>query len=152
MTLPPDFNEFIASLNAREVRYLTVGGYAVAFHGHPRFTGDFDVWVEPTPENARRVVQALDAFGFGGVGLTAADFAAPGRVVQLGYPPLRIDLLTSLEGVAFEPCYRARVTLQLEGLAIPFIGRDCLLQNKRALGRHQDLADLEALGLTGPPR
>jgi hypothetical protein len=143
--LSRDFSEFIASLNAREVRYLIVGGYAVAFHGHPRYTKDLDVWVERTPENAERLLRALGDFGFGGVGLTAEDFLVPDRVVQLGYPPARIDLLTSCEGVDFEPAYARRETLEVGGVAASFIGIEELRQNKRALGRHQDLADLDRL-------
>lgn len=96
MILNPDFKEFVALLNAHEVRFLVVGGYAVAFHGHPRYTKDLDVWVEP--ENARRLMRALEAFGFGSVGLEAQDFLEPDYIVQLGYPPNRIDLITSLKG------------------------------------------------------
>ena len=104
MTIAPDFSEFAACLNGREVRYLVVGGYAVAFHGHPRYTKDLDVWIERTPENVRRLLSGLGDFGFGAVGLVEADFLEPEQVIQLGYPPLRIDLLTSLVGVAFAPC------------------------------------------------
>lgn len=145
MTIATDFREFAASLNAHDVRYLVVGGYAVAFHGHPRYTKDLDVWVDATPDNARRLLDALRDFGFGSVGLGVQDFLTPGDVIQLGYPPLRIDLLTSLTGVDFERCYPDRSVLTVEGVAIPVIGLDGLRENKRALGRHQDLADLENL-------
>lgn len=145
MTIAPDFREFAASLNAREVRYLIVGGYAVAFHGHPRYTKDLDVWIERTEENAERLLQALADVGFGHVGLDEDDFLTPDRLVQLGYPPLRIDLLTSVSGVEFEACYEHRDVAEIEGVMLPFIGLAELRANKRASGRHQDLADLENL-------
>ncbi|NBC18541.1 MAG: hypothetical protein GVY18_14640 [Bacteroidetes bacterium] len=145
MTIAPDFREFAACLNAREVRYLIVGGYAVAFHGHPRYTKDLDVWIERTPENVRKLLRALDDFGFGSVGLGADDFLEPDQIIQLGYPPLRIDLLTSLDGVTFEVCYKNRQTLDVDEVRLFFIGLECLRSNKRASGRHQDLADLENL-------
>ena len=148
MTIAPDFREFAACLNAREVRYLIVGGYAVAFHGHPRYTKDLDVWIDRTPKNVELLLQGLDDFGFGSLGLTAEDFLEPDHVIQLGYPPLRIDLLTSLVGVTFSECYGDRVGLDIEGVALPFIGLACLRANKRASGRHQDLADLENLAET----
>ncbi len=143
--LSPDFSEFAALLNAHEVRYLVVGGYAVAFHGHPRYTKDFDVWVDRSPENVERLLTALRAFGFGSVGLVSADFTTPDRVVQLGVPPQRIDLLTSLEGAEFEAAYADHVEVELEEVTLPVIGLEALKANKRTLGRHQDLADLEKL-------
>ena len=145
MVLNPDFREFAASLNARDVRYLIVGGYAVAFHGHPRYTKDLDVWIDREPTNADRLVLALADFGFGSVGLVADDFLELGQVVQLGYPPNRIDLLTSLEGVDFAACYGTREALDVAGVRVPFISLERLKENKRAVGRHQDLADLDNL-------
>ena len=145
MVLSPDFREFAASLNAHEVRYLVVGGYAVAFHGHPRYTKDLDIWIDREPHNADRLLLALADFGFGSVGLTAQDFLEPGQVVQLGYPPNRIDLITRLEGVDFAACYPRRETLEVEGVLVAFIDLEHLKQNKRAIGRYQDLADLEKL-------
>ena len=143
--LNPDFKDFVASLNASGARYLVVGGYAVALHGHPRYTKDIDVWLEATPENAPRIVKALEAFGFGSLGLTQSDFLIPDQVVQLGFPPNRIDLLTSLTGVDFESCYPARVRVEIDGLPVDFIDIENLKKNKRAVGRNQDLADLDAL-------
>ena len=105
MVLNQDFKEFIQSLNAHKVRYLIIGGYAVAFHGYPRYTKDLDVWVWLDPGNAKRVIDALDQFGFGSLGLTVEDFLEPEQVIQLGYPPSRIDLLLNLKGVDFEVCY-----------------------------------------------
>jgi predicted nucleotidyltransferase len=145
MQLDRDFKEFLACLAGRDVRFLVVGGYAVAAHGHPRYTGDLDVWVRSSGENAERLIAALDAFGFGSVGLTTDDFTEPGRVVQLGYPPVRIDLLTSIDGVAFDACFERRVEIELDGLVVPFIALDDLRRNKSSSGRPQDIADLAAL-------
>lgn len=145
MLLDRDFSEFIGFLLAREVRFLVVGGYAVAVHGHPRYTGDLDIWVSADADNATRLMLALDDFGFGARDITAADFTAPGRVVQLGYPPLRIDLLTSIDGVSFKDCFANRVEVDVGDLTVPFIGLTELRQNKTASARAQDLADLEAL-------
>jgi hypothetical protein len=147
--LSPDFSEFVALLAEHEVRYLIVGGYAVAYHGYPRYTGDIDIWLEPSSENAGRVVAALEAFGFGALGLGPETFTEPDSVVQLGYPPNRIDLLTGLEGVSFKTCFENRETAELDGIPVSFIGRDALLTNKRALGRHQDLADVDHLDPRG---
>ena len=145
MILHPDFREFVRSLNANRVRYLVVGGYAVAFHGHPRYTKDLDIWVEPSAGNAERIVKALEDFGFGSLGLKASDFLVPDQAIQLGYPPCRIDLLSTLPGVEFDPCYSARVQVVIDNTPIDFIDLENLKKNKRAAGRHQDLADLENL-------
>jgi hypothetical protein len=143
--LDPDFRDFVNLFVANEVRFLIVGGYAVAAHGLPRYTGDLDAWVWVSSENASRVVASLEAFGFTGLGLSDEDFSKRDRVVQLGYPPYRIDILTSIDGVEFEPAWRRRVILELDGISVPFIGRDDLLANKRAAGRPQDIADVERL-------
>lgn len=143
--LNQDFREFIQSLNDNGVRYLLVGGYAVALHGHPRYTKDIDVWIEMSAENAARLIAALEQFGFGALGLTAADFLVPDQVIQLGQPPNRIDLLVSLSGVEFEACYNSRITIELDGVATSVINVEDLKRNKRAAGRYQDLADVENL-------
>lgn len=145
MHLDSDFRELLACLAAREVRYLVVGGYAVAAHGHPRYTGDLDLWVWTDPGNAENLLTALADFGFASVGLTPADFTEPNRVVQLGYPPLRVDLLTSIDGVDFESCFDRRVHILVEELSIPFICLEDLRRNKTASGRPQDQADVAAL-------
>ena len=145
MVLSPDFREFIQSLNDNGVRYLVVGGYAVAFYGYPRYTKDLDVWIEMSEENARRMVKALDQFGFGSLGLTVEDFLTPDQIIQLGYPPNRIDILTTLPGVEFSDCYPFRTVVDVEGLPVKFIDLDNLKRTKRASGRFQDLADLENL-------
>ena len=145
MILNPDFKEFVRLLNEHEVRYLVVGGYAVTFHGHPRYTKDIDIWLWLEPTNAARIVQMLDDFGFGSLGLSAEDFLEPNQVIQLGYPPSRIDLTTSLTGVDFETCYPERLTIDIDGVELSVIDLENLKKNKRATGRLQDLADVEAL-------
>ena len=140
-----DFREFIELLNAAEVRYLVVGGYAVAVHGYPRYTKDLDVWIERSPDNAARLMQALHQFGFGGLDLSSGDFLKNNTIVQLGYPPNRIDVLTSLQGLSFSDCYDDRLTVRIEGVDVAFIDVENLKQNKAATGRAQDLADLEHL-------
>jgi hypothetical protein len=148
--LDPDFKDFVEVFVANDVRFLIVGGFAVAAHGLPRYTGDLDAWVWVSSENASRVVRALDAFGFAGLGLTEDDFSQPDRIVQLGYPPYRIDIFTSIEGVQFDEAWSRRVVLELDGILVPFIGRDDLLTNKRVAGRPQDIADVERLTNQGP--
>ena len=145
MALNQDFKEFIQSLNENEVKYLVIGGYAVAFHGHPRYTKDLDVWIELSEQNAIRLVKALDTFGFGSLGLKATDFLEPNQVIQLGYPPNRIDILMTPKGIDFATCYEQRVLVDIDGVTCLFIDLENLLKNKRATGRHQDLADVENL-------
>jgi hypothetical protein len=132
-------------LNAKRVRAVVVGGHALAFHGHPRFTKDLDVFVDPSPENARLILEALHDFGFGSVGLTAEDFSTPGRIVQLGIAPNRIDLMTAIDGVSFEEAWTGRVAGRFGGQPVSYLGRTDLLRNKRAAGRPQDIADIAAL-------
>jgi len=143
--LNQDFREFIQSLSANGVRYLVVGGYAVALHGHPRYTRDLDVWIDMSPDNAANVVKALGQFGFGSLGLKISDFLVPDQIIQLGYPPNRIDVLTTLPGVDFASCYPSRLEIEVAGVRVNFIDLENLRKNKRATGRHQDLADLENL-------
>jgi len=143
--LNQDFKEFIQSLNNNGVRYLVIGGYAVAFHGHPHYTKDIDIWISMDAENAAKIVKALEQFGFASLGLQAADFTAPDQIVQLGYPPNRIDLITTTPGVDFDTCYAARVPTEIDGVQVTFIDLENLKRNKKAVGRHQDLADIENL-------
>jgi hypothetical protein len=145
MMLSKDFKEFIELLNESNVRYLVVGGYAVAFHGHPRYTKDLDVWIELSPDNAENIFKALKKFGFGELGLKPADFLERDQIIQLGYPPNRIDILTTLKNLKFDNCYKAKVEVEIQGLKICFIDIENLKQNKRATGRPQDLADAENL-------
>ena len=144
--LNQDFKEFIQSLNDNQVRYLVVGGYAVALHGYPRYTKDIDIWIELSPENASRMVRALEQFGFGALGLREQDFLDADTIIQLGYPPRRIDLLTTLTGVDFDQCFMMRVVVDMDGLPVNFIDLENLRRNKRATGRAQDIADVENLG------
>jgi hypothetical protein len=140
--LQRDLREFIELLNSHAVEYLIVGGHAVAFHGYPRLTIDLDFFVRPDRENAGRLLAALDDFGFGQVGLDESTFTGPDKIVQLGLPPNRIDLLTGISGVSFEEAWPGRVAGQLDGLPVAFLGREELIKNKRASGRPKDLADL----------
>jgi hypothetical protein len=146
MEVQKDFKELLESLNANRVEYVIVGAYALAFHGAPRFTGDLDILVNPAPENARRVLAALQAFGFESVGLTIGDFTTADRVTQLGVPPVRVDILTSISGVSWKSVDAGKVASAYGGVPVSFIGRAELVANKRAAGRARDLADLEALG------
>ncbi len=143
-----DFRDLLRALLEADARFLVVGAHAMAVHGVPRATGDLDVWVAAEPENADRVMQALSRFGapLASIGVTRADFARENQVIQIGLPPRRIDLLTSISGVGFEDAWASRVAHEIEGLSVPFLGRDALVRNKRASGRAKDRADLEALG------
>ena len=143
--LNQDFKEFIQSLKDNNVRYLVVGGYAVAFHGYPRYTKDLDIWIGTEPENAEKIVAALELFGFGSLGLKVEDFLEPDTIIQLGYPPCRIDLITTIPGVNFDTCYDSKVKVDIDNLLINFIDIKNLKKNKHASGRAQDIADLENL-------
>ena len=145
MKLDKDFNEFVELFVAKGVRFLVIGGYALAAHGYPRATDDFDAWVWANSENAEKIVECLAAFGFGSLNLTTDDFTTLDRVVQLGYPPYRIDIITSISGVEFDNAWVNRLVVDVDGLKVPFIGRDDLLTNKRATGRPKDLLDVEYL-------
>jgi Nucleotidyl transferase of unknown function (DUF2204) len=145
MEMDQDFREFGRLLLEHDVRFLIVGGYAVAVHGAPRFTGDLDTWIWIDRSNAERVLAVLEAFGFGSLPISAADLMSPDLVIQLGYPPHRIDLLTGIDGVEFDEAWHRRVTITVDGDELPFISRDDLITNKKAAARPQDLADVAAL-------
>ena len=145
MNLQKDLREFVELLNELDVRFLVVGAFAVAYYGYPRYTADLDLFVERSPENAERLLEAINRFGFGGIGLTKADFLDDDQVIQLGVAPNRIDLLTKISGVRFEEAWASRQPGEIGKLRIPFISRDLLKRNKTASGRIQDLADLEHL-------
>jgi hypothetical protein len=145
MPLNKDLREFIGLLNSHGVEYVVVGGFAMAFHGVPRYTGDIDFLVRVSPANAARIEAVLRDFGFASSGLSAHDFLEPDRVVQLGYPPYRIDLLTSITGVPFDDVWASRIPADLDGLPVAFISKPALIRNKRATGRSQDNADIEML-------
>lgn len=145
MELDKDFNEFVELFLEHNVRFLIVGGYALAAHGLPRATGDLDAWVWVNPQNAQNILRALNAFGFQNLSLTESDFSKEDAIVQLGYPPFRIDILTSIDGVAFDQAWEKKVVVELNGMKVPFIGREDLIANKKAAGRPQDLADVSRL-------
>lgn len=145
MKLQKDLREFIALLNSARAEYVIVGGHAVAFHGHPRFTGDIDFLIRPTLANARKIINALKAFGFGDLILTPEDFVKPDVIVQLGRPPNRIDILTSISGVSFEDAWASRARSMLDGLSVSLLGFDALIKNKTASGRDKDIVDVKKL-------
>jgi len=140
-----DFVEILSALRDAGVEYLIVGAHALAAHGRPRATGDLDVWVRPSPENARRVHAALRAFGAPLDNLTVDELTTSDLVFQIGVPPARIDVLTGVTGVRFEEAWPERVTIKIGSLDVPVIGRAAFLKNKRAVGRPRDLADIAEL-------
>jgi len=146
MEIQQDFKDLLELFNAHKVEYIIVGGYALAFHGAPRYTGDIDIFVKPDSDNAGRIMSALEEFGFGSVGLSAEDFKKPGQVVQLGVPPVRIDIITSISGVLWNEAFSHRAPGKYGDMQVHYIGREQFIMNKRAVGRKKDLADLEALG------
>jgi hypothetical protein len=146
MDVQKDFRKLLALFNEHKVEYVIVGGYALAFHGAPRYTGDIDILIHPDTANAHRILAALDEFGFGSVDLKAADFQKQGNVIQLGVPPVRVDIITSLTGVSWEDVCAGRVHGKYGDIPVHYIGREQFVSNKRAVGRKKDLADIEALG------
>ena len=145
MTLSKDWREFLELLNSRGVDYVIVGTQSLAFHGRPRHTGDLDILVRPTPDNARLLLALLNQFGFEQSRFKETDFLQPEQIIQLGRVPNRIDLLTSLTGVATDEAFDAKVSAIIDGIPVFVLGKDALIRNKRAVGRPQDLADLSAL-------
>jgi hypothetical protein len=141
----PDFVDLLRAFTAADVRFLIVGAYALAVHGRPRATGDLDVWIDATPENAPRVIRALAAFGAPMTEISEADFARPGVVYQIGVAPGRIDILTELSGVVFADAWRDRISRPFGELQVDFIDREAFVRNKRATGRLKDLSDIEGL-------
>ncbi len=143
--LPPDLKEFLRLLHSNGVEYLLVGGYAVGYYGYPRATGDMDVWIARTAENAEKVTVALTAFGFGEASVSPELFTTPNRVFRMGNPPLRIELLTGISGVEFADCWQRRIIFNVDGISINIIDLDDLKQNKRASGRMKDKNDIANL-------
>lgn len=143
--LNPDFRDMLSALSEEGAEYLLVGAYALAVHGLPRATGDMDLWVRATEENARRVLGALSRFGAPLAGVTAHDLVTPGTVFQIGVAPRRIDILTSIDGVQFDEAWGVRHVARVESLDVPVIARQHLIRNKKATGRPQDLADAARL-------
>ena len=145
MRLEKDFAEFVRLLNKHKVKYLIVGAYAVSFHARPRYTSDIDFLVEPVRENIQRLLRVLKDFGFGGIGLKEEDFLDPDIVVQLGYEPVRIDILSSLDGVDFSKAFRSKLSGRFGRQRAWFIPLDDLIRNKRVVKRKQDEADVALL-------
>jgi hypothetical protein len=143
--LPPDFKEFLKLLNAHEVEYMLIGGYAVGYHGYPRATADMDIWIAVHPENSQRMVSVLKEFGFDAPELSPQLFSEDWQIVRLGVPPVRIEIATTISGVDFGECYSERVVDMLDDVEVNLISLKHLKANKKASGRHQDLADLENL-------
>jgi len=145
MELNKDFKEFIELLNEYDVHYLIIGGYAVNFHGYPRYTKDIDFWIWMDPSNITKLIKVIKDFGFGSLNLEIKDFMIPDDIVQLGYEPYRIDLLMDVDGVDFETCYKRRSESELDGTVVNFLSLQDLITAKKNAGRLQDLADAEQL-------
>lgn len=145
MKLQKDLKEFIALLNSLRIEFVVVGAYAVAFHGYPRFTGDIDLFIRPSLENAAQTARALNSFGFPVAENLSADLTQPERIIQLGRAPNRIDLLTSISGVTFDEAWGSSIATELDGVPVRVLGREMLLKNKRESGRTKDLADIEGI-------
>ncbi len=145
MIFEKDFIDFIELLNLHTVEYMVVGAHALAFHGRPRYTGDLDIWIKPSVENAGKMIDVLKDFGFDSLGLTKEDFLKENYVTQLGYPPLRIDILNAISGVNFDEAYKGRILGQHDDLPISFINISDFIANKQASGRAKDLGDISAL-------
>ncbi|MBU1122877.1 MAG: hypothetical protein KKF54_09370 [Candidatus Omnitrophica bacterium] len=143
--LPTDFKEFLKLLNLRKIKYLVVGGYAVALHGYPRATGDMDIWIAISPDNARKTTKVLQEFGFNVPELKEDLFLKKEKNIRMGNPPLRIEILTSIDGVKFSTCYKNKQSILLDGIKVNFISFKDLKTNKKASGRYRDLDDLEHL-------
>ncbi len=139
------FQDFLGLLEKHHVEYVIVGGYAVGVHGFPRYTGDMDVFVGISGQNAGRIVDVFNEFGFGTLGLKASDFLEPDTVVEVGREPIKIQVLTGIDGVTFERCRSDRIMVNISGLQVPFIGLESLLANKAASPRSKDRTDLEEL-------
>jgi hypothetical protein len=145
MTLDPDFEDFIKLLNQHEVDYMIIGGYAMAFHGKPRYTGDLDIWIDISESNAKKMLIVIKDFGFSSLNFEKEDFLRENLINQLGYPPLRIDILTRIDGINFRDAYPQKQVIVIEDFMANYIGLNDLIQNKNASGRQQDLVDVNTL-------
>ena len=146
MEIQRDYKELLGLLNEHNVEYVIVGAYALAYYGSPRFTGDIDILVRPSQDNAKNILSALNHFGFGSLNLTIDDFLHSDSVIQLGVHPVRIDIITSITGVTWEEANQGKQRGLYGDIPVFFLGREQYIINKRATGRKKDLADLEALG------
>lgn len=145
MKIHPDFRDFIHACNSNQVEYVLVGSFALAYHGHPRATGDMDIWIRPTKQNVRAVLKSIRDFGFQEAGVTEEDLLS-GKIIQLGFPPVRIDILTILDGLQNDEIWDGRQKGKFGDLDVAYISREAFIKNKRKIGRHKDLADIELLG------
>jgi len=145
MTLDKDFEDFVFLLNKYDVNYMIIGGYALAFHGRPRHTGDLDIWIDISEENAQKMFGVINEFGLASLGLQADDFLQKGIITQIGYPPLRIDILNEIDGVEFNDAYNNKLIIDIDGLPISYISLDDLIKNKQVSGRQRDLSDVSEL-------
>ena len=143
--LHPDFKDFLRLLNSHNVRYLLVGGYAVGYHGYPRATGDMDIWIEMSESNSKKVASAFRDFGMPDEAISEELFLETNKVIRIGVPPVRLEVITSASGVDFNECYSNREVVEIEGIPINLISLQDLKKNKRAAGRHKDLEDMEHL-------
>ena len=143
-TLPKDFKEFIELLNKNNVRYIVIGGYAVVYHGYVRSTNDIDIWIDLRKDNIKKVIKVLDEFGFSSLNINEAAFS-PNQIIQLGYPPNRIDLITTPAGIDFETCYKSKEQVTIDHIAVNIIDLENLIKAKKASNRTRDLADIEEL-------
>jgi predicted nucleotidyltransferase len=145
IVLPPDFKEFLNLLKLKNIRYLLIGGYAVAYHGYPRTTNDMDIWIAIEPETAEKMVEALKEFGFDIPELSKELFLKENNIIRMGIAPIRIEILTTISGVKFEDCFHQRIVDDIDGIEVDIIGLEQLKINKKASGRHKDLDDFENL-------
>ncbi len=146
MILLPDFKEFLKLLKEHDVRYLLIGGYAVGYHGYARATEDMDIWVAIHPDNAQKLVTTMKAFGLDDPNLTPELFLQKPKIIRMGFPPLRLEITTSISGVEFDDCYQARIVDKIDGVEVNLIDLENLKRNKKASGRTKDIADVEKLG------
>ncbi len=150
MEFARDFSEFIDLLNKFKVDYLVVGGYALGFHGRPRYTGDLDIWIAISERNAAKMIKVIESFGFASLGLEKEDFLQKGYVTQIGYPPLRIDILNDIDGVVFNEAYKNKQVIDVENIEVNYIGYNDLILNKEASGSNKDIADIKYLKKVKP--
>jgi predicted nucleotidyltransferase len=145
MTLDKDFEDFVALLNKHVVDYMIIGGYALAFHGKPRHTGDLDIWIDISDNNAQKMLNVINDFGMASLGMRKTDFLQKGIITQIGYPPLRIDILNEIDGVDFKDAYPNKLVIDVDDLPVNYIGLDDFIKNKQVSGRHQDISDVNEL-------
>ena len=143
--LPQDFRDFLKLLNSKKIEYLLIGGYAVGYYGYPRATADMDIWIAIGKENAKKITEAIKEFGLNAPDLCEAIFLKPGKIIRMGYPPIRIEVFTEISGVNFEECFSRRTETKIDGIKVNLISYEDLLKNKKASGRYKDLNDLENL-------